>query len=267
MTWAPGRSDGADLVAGLLRAVRATGRAADIPLIVRAFEAAEHWHRGQLRKNGEPYITHPVAVAEILAGMGADDPTLCAGLLHDVIESTACTQETLRAEFGGQIADLVRGAGTLDLADYLAGASAGGEPLAGDGRILLIKVADRLHNMRTIGPLPPASQVERSLQTLQVQVPMARALGADAVGAELADLASATLRRHHRLPPTATGRVLCVSAALLPASARSRWREEWLAEVDQLQTRCARARFTAQILLGLGRLTVAVRGRITRRPG
>jgi (p)ppGpp synthase/HD superfamily hydrolase len=248
------------IVAGLLRAVRAARPDADIPLIVKAYLAAESWHRGQLRKSGDPYITHPVAVAAILAGMDADDATLCAALLHDVLDDTECTKAVLQAEFGHEIADLVDQVSAMSAAGDQLGAVATARLAAGpagDNRVVLIKIADRLHNMRTIGYLPASKQVNRSVQTLQVQVPVARALGADAIGAELADLASATLRRH-QAPPTAAGRMLCVSAVLLPASMRSRWREEWLAELQMLPTRRARAVFAGQIVLGIGRLSVTL---------
>jgi GTP pyrophosphokinase len=240
------------IAADLLQAVRAARPDADIPLITKAYLAAEAWHRGQLRKSGDPYITHPVAVAVILVGMHADDTTLCGALLHDVLNDTDCTKAVLQAEFGNEIADLVEQVGAMS--------SAGDSPGAGpdaDRRVLLIKIADRLHNMRTIGYLPASTQVNRSEQTLRVQVPVARALGADAIGAELADLAAATLRRH-QAPPTAAGRMLSVSAVLLPASMRSRWREEWLAELQMLPNRRARAVFAGQILLGIGRLSVTL---------
>lgn len=248
------------IVADLLQAVQAARPDADIPLIVNAYLAAESWHRGQLRKSGDPYITHPVAVAVILVGMDADDATLCAALLHDVLEDTDCTKAVLQAEFGHEIADLVEQVSAMSTAGDQLGDVAIASPASGlphDSRALLIKIADRLHNMRTIGYLPASKQVDRSVQTLQVQVPAARALGADAIGAELADLASATLRRH-QAPPTAAGRMLFFSAVLLPVSVRSRWREEWLAELQMLPTRRSRAIFAGQIVLGIGRLSVTL---------
>jgi HD domain len=243
-------SAGADggTLADLLRELQAARPDADVALVVKAYLSAESWHQGQLRKSGDPYITHPLAVAVILVGMGADDATLCAALLHDVLEDTACTEAELRGEFGPEIANLVCLASALDP----------GSP-ADDRRALLIKIADRLHNMRTIRYLPTAKQVDRSRQTLQVQVPIARALGADAIGGELADLASASLKRHIQNPPTATGRLLCASAVVLPAGPRARWREEWLAELALLPTRRARAVFATQIVRGIGRLAVTLR--------
>lgn len=257
-----------DLIAGLLRVVASARPGADAQLITRAYQAAAYWHRGQQRKSGDAYITHPVAVAVIGVGMGADDRTVCAALLHDVLDDTACTPAALRTEFGAAIADLVEGTRALDAAagDWAAAAASGILPagLPGDGRVLLIKVADRLHNMRTLRHLTAAKQVERSQQTLRVQVPLARALGADTISAELAGLASATLQ-HHQRPPTASGRMLCATAALLPAPARARWREEWLAEVHVLPTRRERAAFATQIMLGIGRLAVTLRASTAAR--
>jgi hypothetical protein len=192
--------------------------------------------------------------------MGADDPTLCAALLHDVLHDTACTEADLRAEFGSDIADLAHQVDALNPTDDKGAAAMtamAAEP-GGDKRVLLIKIADRLHNLRTIRYLPPARQVGSSLQTLQVQVPIARALGAEAIGGELADLASAALRRHHQHPPSASGRMLCASAVLLPSAVRARWREEWLAELSLLPTRRARAVFAAQTVRGIARLAVAL---------
>jgi (p)ppGpp synthase/HD superfamily hydrolase len=256
-------SAGADggTLADLLRELQAARPDADVALVVKAYLSAESWHQGQLRKSGDPYITHPVAVARILVGLGADDLTLCAALLHDVLEDTACTEAELQTEFGSEIADLVHQASALNPTDdkHAAALTALAASLGGDKRVLFIKIADRLHNMRTIRYLPTAKQVDRSRQTLQVQVPIARALGADAIGGELADLASASLKRHIQNPPTATGRLLCASAVVLPAGPRARWREEWLAELALLPTRRARAVFATQIVRGIGRLAVTLR--------
>ena len=259
------------LLPGLLRAARAARPGADIQLIARAYRAAESWHQGQLRKSGEPFITHPVAVAVILAGAGADDQTLCAALLHDVPSAVECATEIIEAEFGAEIADLLREVCALDSAVDLAAAA----PITGpgtdpgrDNRARLIKIADRLHNMRTVRYLPTAAQVDRSLQTLQVQVPLARALGADTLGTALADLACATLRRHQS--PTASGCLIRSSALLLPRADRARWCEEWIAELRLLPSRRARAVFAAQIALATGRLAATLRrppASLGKRPG
>jgi GTP pyrophosphokinase len=254
-------------LADLLRELQAVRPDADIALVSRAYLTAEACHRGQVRKSGDPYITHPLAVALIVLGTGADDQTVCAALLHDVLHDTACTEAELQSGFGPEIAGLVSQAGELMSADDQGEAAL--TALAaeeGDKRALLIKVADRLHNLRTIEHLPQASQVDRSLQTLRVQVPIARALGADAIGRELADIATAVLTRHHQPPPSASGRVLCASAVLLPRAVRARWREEWLAELDLLGTKKARAIFAAQIACGIARLAVTLHaGSVSRR--
>lgn len=130
--------------------------------------------------------------------------------------------------------------------------------VTGDNRVLAIKVADRLHNMRTVRHLPRATQVQKSAETLNVLVPIARTLSMDAITSELEKLASATLQRHDQRPGTASGHVLAATAALLPASARARWREEWLGELHTLATRRERVTFAAQIVLGIGRLAATL---------
>lgn len=252
-----------DLPADLFRLLADLRPAADTRLIRKAYEVAGYWHQGQKRKSGDPYIAHPVAVATILAELGADDQSMCAALLHDVIAGTPCTLAALSSDFGAEIADLVTGTMALDAAaaDQLPAAGVDGviaAALAGDQRILLIKLADRLHNMRTLRPLPRARQLQKSRQTLKVQVPLARALGMDAIRSELENLASATLQLYGPPPQTAAGRMLAAAAGLLPASARARWREEWLGELHVLATRRERVTFAAQIVLGIGRLAVTL---------
>jgi hypothetical protein len=196
----------------------------------------------------------------ILAKLGGDDQMLCAALLHDVAEYTPCTLGALRTEFGTEIADLVDGVMALDTAELPAGSSGGTAALAvpGDSRAVLIKLADRLHNMRTLRYVPPAKQIQKARQTLEVAVPLARTLQLDAISAELSSLAIATLRRRGQRPRTASGHLLAAATALLPASARARWREEWLAELHVLSTRRERVTFAAHIVLGIGRLAVTL---------
>lgn len=178
---APPGSGGGDPVAGLLRIVAKGRPGADAGLIRRAYEVAARWHQGQLRNSGEPYITHPLAVATIAAETGADDQTLCAALLHDTAAGTSCTLAALRAEFGPEIAGLV--AGVME-ADAMTGQQtappptgpAGATAASGDARILVIKLADQLHNMRTLRHLPAAAQAQKSRQVLEILVPIARRL-------------------------------------------------------------------------------------------
>jgi hypothetical protein len=250
---------GADPVAGLLHIVAGTRPGADTGLIRRAYQVAAHWHHGQQRNSGEPYISHPLAVATIAAEVGADDPTLCAALLHDTLEGTAYTLAALREEFGAEIADLVAGAMAADAmpGEELAlshPGPCGAAAASGDARILVIKLADRLHNMRTLRHLPPAMQVQKSRQTLEILVPLARRLRLDAIKSELEGLASDALKRYGPSAAMVSGRLLAAASALLPAATRTRWCEEWLGELSVLPTRWARISFAAQTLLGMARL-------------
>jgi hypothetical protein len=260
---APPGSGGGDPVAGLLRIVAKARPGADAGLIRHAYEVAARWHQGQLRNSGEPYITHPLAVATIAAETGADDQTLCAALLHDTAAGTSCTLAALRAEFGPEIAGLV--AGVME-ADAMTGQQtapppagpAGAAAASGDARILVIKLADQLHNMRTLRHLPAAAQAQKSRQALEILVPIARRLHLDTIKTELQNLAADTLKRCGPSTATVSGRLLAAAAALLPAAARTRWCEEWLGELSVLPTRRARVSFAAQTLLGMGRLAATL---------
>jgi GTP pyrophosphokinase len=182
----------------LFRIVRSTHPKADLRLIERAYDVAEQHHRGQLRKSGDPFITHPLAVTTILAELGMTPPTLCATLLHDTVEDTAYTLAALREEFGDEIADLVDGVTKLDKVKY--GESAQAETvrkmvvaMARDIRVLVIKLADRLHNMRTLRYLRPEKQEQKARETLEIYAPLAHRLGMNTLKWELEDLAFATL--------------------------------------------------------------------------
>lgn len=266
MKLSPSPADGADsgdLLTGLLRVVTTARPNADTQKITNAYDVASYWHQGQWRMNGDPYITHPVAVAAILAETGADESTVCAALLHDVVEDTPYTLMALRGAFGAEVAGLVDAVMALDTAPpgqvvVACTDIAAAVALAGDERALLIKVADRLHNMRTLRWIPRAKQVQKSRQVLEVVAPLARTLRMDAIGSELESLACTTLKRHGRRPGAASGRLLAATAALLPASARARWREEWLAELHVLSTRRERLFFAIQIMGGVGRLAVTL---------
>ena len=173
--------------------VREANPGADLSLIERAFVRAEIAHEGQLRKSGAPYITHPVAVAEILADLGLDSSTISAALLHDTIEDTDYSAELLRKEFGDEIANLVDGVTKLDRLTY--GPSAEAETvrkmvvaMAKDIRVLVIKLADRLHNARTWQYVSPESAARKARETLDIYAPLAHRLGMNAVKWELEDL-------------------------------------------------------------------------------
>jgi GTP pyrophosphokinase len=171
----------------------------DVPTLRRAFEVAEEHHRGQRRKSGEPFITHPLAVAAILADLGLDTTTLVAALLHDTVEDTGYTIGQTQAAFGLEVAHLVDGVTKLDRVRF--GADAEAETIrkmivAGgrDPRVLVIKLADRLHNMRTLRYQPRHKQERTARATLDVLVPLADRLGIHLVKRELEGLCFAVLQ-------------------------------------------------------------------------
>lgn len=172
---------------------------ADVEALSRAYETAEQLHEGVFRKSGDPYITHPLAVATIAAEIGMDTTTLIAALLHDTVEDCeGYTLENLTADFGEEVARLVDGVTKLD--KVALGAAAEAETIrkmiiamATDPRVLVIKVADRLHNMRTMRFLPPEKQAKKAKQTLEVIAPLAHRLGMANVKWELEDLSFAIL--------------------------------------------------------------------------
>ncbi|CAN5582653.1 GTP pyrophosphokinase [soil metagenome] len=182
----------------LLKTVRAHHPKADVALIERAYAAAERAHSGQVRKSGEPYITHPVAVAQILADLGIGPKTLAAALLHDTVEDTDYTLDLVRADFGDEIAMLVDGVTKLDKLKY--GDSAQAETvrkmvvaMSKDIRVLIIKLADRLHNARTWGFVEAESAQRKAQETLEIYAPLAHRLGIQTIKWELEDLSFAVL--------------------------------------------------------------------------
>ena len=182
----------------LIKTVRATHPKADVRLIERAYDQAAYWHREQKRLSGDPYITHPLAVATILAELGMNTDTICAALLHDTVEDTPYTLTELRGEFGEDIAALVDGVTKLDKVKY--GESAEAETvrkmvvaMSRDIRVLVIKLADRLHNMRTLRYLKPEKQERKAREVLEIYAPLAHRLGMNTVKWELEDLAFQTL--------------------------------------------------------------------------
>lgn len=182
----------------LFRAVRANHPKADLALLERAYGIAEQMHGTQMRKSGDPYITHPLAVTTILADIGMTEPTLVASLLHDTVEDTPYTLDQLRADFGDEVAVLVDGVTKLDKVQY--GDSAQAETIrkmivamSRDIRVLVIKLADRLHNMRTLRYLKAETQERKARETLDIYAPLAHRLGMNTLKWELEDLAFATL--------------------------------------------------------------------------
>src|SRR5215469_13652583 len=191
----------------LIKTARTTHPKTDVRLIERAYEVAAQRHAGQVRKSGDPYITHPLAVATILAELGMNHETLCAALLHDTIEGTDYTLAELRRDFGDDVVTLVDGVTKLDKVKY--GEAAQAETvrkmvvaMSRDIRVLVIKLADRLHNMRTLRYLPREKQEQKSREVLEIFAPLAHRLGMNNLKWELEDLAFATLfpKRYDEIP-------------------------------------------------------------------
>ncbi|QDO88657.1 bifunctional (p)ppGpp synthetase/guanosine-3',5'-bis(diphosphate) 3'-pyrophosphohydrolase [Ornithinimicrobium ciconiae] len=208
----------------LLRAVRATHPKADLELIERAYEVAEKAHRGQVRKSGDAYITHPLAVTTILAELGMTPSTLAAALLHDTVEDTAYSLDQLRKDFGEEIAMMVDGVTKLDKVQY--GEAAQAETvrkmvvaMARDIRVLVIKLADRLHNARTWRYVSAESAARKASETLEIYAPLAHRLGMNTIKWELEDLSFA------QLYPKIYDEIVRMVAQRAPA------REEYLATV------------------------------------
>ncbi|MGW8557460.1 RelA/SpoT family protein [Streptomyces tubercidicus] len=190
---------------------------ADLDTLTRAYLLAESSHRGQLRKSGEPYITHPLAVTLILAELGAETTTLTASLLHDTVEDTEVTLDQVRELFGAEVCYLVDGVTKLEKVDY--GAAAEPETFrkmlvatGSDVRVMSIKLADRLHNMRTLGVMRPEKQARIAKVTRDVLIPLAERLGVQALKAELEDLVFAILHPEEY----ATTRALVMEYATRP---------------------------------------------------
>ncbi|MBW8173318.1 bifunctional (p)ppGpp synthetase/guanosine-3',5'-bis(diphosphate) 3'-pyrophosphohydrolase [Ornithinimicrobium sp. Arc0846-15] len=208
----------------LLRAVRATHPKADISVIERAYAVAERAHKGQMRKSGDEYITHPLAVAVILAELGMTSSTIAAALLHDTVEDTDYSLEELTEDFGSEVAHLVDGVTKLDKVVY--GDDAQAETvrkmviaMSRDIRVLLIKLADRLHNARTWRYVSQASAQRKATETLAIYAPLAHRLGMNTIKWELEDLSFAVLY------PKVYDQIVKMVAERAPA------REDYLAEV------------------------------------
>jgi GTP diphosphokinase / guanosine-3',5'-bis(diphosphate) 3'-diphosphatase len=189
-----------DLVDELIAEVEAYKPDADRELLTRAFLFAADAHAGQVRQSGQEFVYHPWGAAKILAGLQLDEPTLAAALLHDVVEDTATDIDELRGEFGDEIARLVEGVTKLTRVQFRSREHAEAEnyrklivAMAEDLRVILIKLADRLHNLRTIEYLGKQKQLQKARETLEVYAPLAHRLGIHALKWELEDLAFQTL--------------------------------------------------------------------------
>jgi GTP pyrophosphokinase len=188
---------GEDL-AELIRTVRQNHPKGDSGLIERAYKTAEKHHEGQKRKSGEDYITHPLAVARILADLGSGPATIAAALLHDTVEDTSYSIEQLRSDFGEEVGLLVDGVTKLDKMKF--GDSAQAETMrkmvvamSKDVRVLVIKLADRLHNARTWGFVDPDSAKRKAQETLEIYAPLAHRLGIATMKSELEDISFSVL--------------------------------------------------------------------------
>jgi guanosine-3',5'-bis(diphosphate) 3'-pyrophosphohydrolase len=184
----------------LLKNVRSYNPKGDLRVLEEAYRAAEEAHEGQVRKSGEPFIEHPLAVAEILADLRLDTTTLTAALLHDTVEDTEVTLGRIQQAFGEDVARIVDGLTKLDRLEFRTRELAQAEnvrkmivAMAGDIRVLLIKLADRLHNMRTVEALSPGKQRRMATETLEIYAPLANRLGVQEVKWELEDLSFKTL--------------------------------------------------------------------------
>jgi guanosine-3',5'-bis(diphosphate) 3'-pyrophosphohydrolase len=187
-------------LAPLLAAYRRRHRKAETDLIERAFRAARAAHSEQVRRSGEPYIVHPLGVAMIVVGLGLDDVTIAAALLHDAVEDTTLTLADIERDFGADVATIVDGVTKLDRLQFDSREAQQSATMrkmlvamAKDIRVLLIKLCDRLHNMRTIASLPPARQLRIAQETIDIYAPLAHRLGIAEVKWQLEDLAFAVL--------------------------------------------------------------------------
>jgi guanosine-3',5'-bis(diphosphate) 3'-pyrophosphohydrolase len=187
-------------LAALLKEVRANRPKADTKAIEQAYEMAEEAHAGQVRKSGDPFITHPLGVASILARLGLDETSITAALLHDAVEDTEVNLSEVEEAMGHEVAALIDGVTKLEKIRYRSPEQSRAENLrkmivatAKDVRVLLIKIADRLHNMRTLAPLDPDKRRLIARETLEIYAPLAHRLGMYAIKWELEDLCFKTL--------------------------------------------------------------------------
>jgi GTP pyrophosphokinase len=233
----------ADALRPLLSAFRARHPRDETAMIVRAYEAAANAHHGQLRNSGEAYISHPLAVATILAGLGLDDVTISAALLHDAVEDTGFGLAEIQSDFGPEVAAIVDGVTKLDRVRFDSRQAQQAATMrkmlvamAKDPRVLLIKLADRLHNMQTIAAMPEWKQKRSAQETLDIYAPLAHRFGIQDIKWQLEDLAFAALhpRRYAEIEQM--------------VATRAPERDIYLAQViDQVNERLGAARIEAQV--------------------
>ena len=179
----------------LMAALKESNRPYDFDMITQAYEYADKAHEGQMRQSGEPYITHPISVAHILVELGMDTETICAGLLHDVVEDTASTLDEIKKMFGADVALMVDGVTKLTKLSYSSKEQRQAEnvrkmllAMAKDVRVIIVKLADRLHNMRTGDYWKEYKRREKALETMEVYAPLADRLGIRSIKEELEDI-------------------------------------------------------------------------------
>ena len=236
-------------IAPLVAKYRKRHKRADSALVEHAFDVARDAHSEQVRRSGEPYIAHPLGVAMILADLGLDDVTIAAALLHDAVEDTSLTTSDLEGDFGTDVATIVDGVTKLDRLQFDSKEAQQSATLrkmlvamAKDIRVLLIKLADRLHNMRTIASLPDAKQRRIAQETLDIYAPLAHRLGIADVKWQLEDLAFAVLhpKRYAEIEQMVAARSPSVPSTSKRCSRRSR-RDS---QSSTSRPRCAAARST-----------------------
>lgn len=181
--------------ASMMQAVQRYAPSADLEEIQKAYEYADRKHKNQLRKSGEPYIIHPLAVAEIVAEIGLDTDAIVAALLHDCLEDTDASFDEISHMFGQTVAELVEGVTKLTRVQYSTTEEQQMENLrkmfmamSKDIRVILIKIADRLHNTRTLQYQTPAKQISKSMETMEIYAPLAHRLGMQKIKWELEDV-------------------------------------------------------------------------------
>jgi GTP pyrophosphokinase len=243
LPWRRNERPPADEVAPLLGAYRARHPKAPTTLITRAYLASAEAHRGQSRRSGEPYIQHPLAVARIVADLGLDDITVAAALLHDAVEDTGLTLDDLEEDFGSDVTAIVDGVTKLDRikfdtkeAQQAASMRKMLVAMAKDLRVLIIKLSDRLHNMRTIAAMPAWKQERTARETLDIYAPLAHRLGMQEVRQELEDLSFAAMhpKRYAEIDHM--------------VSTRSPERDLYLTQVlEQVRERLAELRINAEV--------------------
>jgi guanosine-3',5'-bis(diphosphate) 3'-pyrophosphohydrolase len=243
LPWRRNERPPADEVAPLLAAYRARHPKASTSLITRAYLAAADAHRGQFRRSGEPYIQHPLAVARIVADLGLDDVTVAAALLHDAVEDTGVGIGDVEGDFGADVAAIVDGVTKLERikfdtkeAQQAASMRKMLVAMAKDLRVLIIKLSDRLHNLRTIAAMPAWKQERTARETIDIYAPLAHRLGMQEVRQELEDLSFAALhpKRYAEIDHM--------------VSMRSPERDLYLAQVlEQVRARLAELRINAEV--------------------